>query len=445
MRTWIFVWLCLLLGIRGVNAQQAPLYLSLQEALRLGLQKNPQIRAAYYQVKAAESAYRATKSQRLFTTKLNAGYQRFSSNLPDFSITVPTPVGPREQLIAPAFLNRYGAQLEAQQPLFTGGAIQSQIQAHHYQWQAVAYQLEATREELATTIQQAYWQLYTQKARMEVARFALQQMQAHLQQIKNHLSEGLVTTKEVLATETRLSEIRLQALQAQQDSLLAALYLKHLLLLPPEQPVQIVDTIVVSPVHLSIDSLVAFARNHRPELQQMHMQVQAEQAAIHWIKARQWPQIALKAQVDYARPNPYIFPPRDRFEATWRVQLVATLDIWNWGQTKAQINEATYRLRQMNTQLEALERKIHLEVHQAYLMLSQAYTAIEAAAQNVQFARENYRTTYARFQQGLALNTEVLDAEATLRRASYELVQAKAQYAQAQAYLQRAIGKLPNP
>ena len=60
-------------------------------------------------------------------------------------------------------------------------------------------------------------------------------------------------------------------------------------------------------------------------------------------------------------------------------------------------------------------------------------------------ARAAYRATQSRYEAGMAVISDLLDAERALREARAALATAQADYALAQAALDRALGRSPLP
>jgi outer membrane protein TolC len=86
-------------------------------------------------------------------------------------------------------------------------------------------------------------------------------------------------------------------------------------------------------------------------------------------------------------------------------------------------------------------RRITLEVTQSYLGIQKAKERKNVSEQGVAQAEENYRTMDGKYKQGLAANSELLDAEVALLQAKLNLTQSLVDYELAIAQLSRAIGE----
>ena len=121
--------------------------------------------------------------------------------------------------------------------------------------------------------------------------------------------------------------------------------------------------------------------------------------------------------------------------------MAVSFDVWNWGQSKSQAEQAKAQLAQARDARKLLEDQAVLDVTQSRLALVQARDKIKVAAQAVGQAEENLRMVRERFREGVALNTDVLDAEVFLLQARTSRTQAAMDLALAQARLEKALGK----
>mgnify|MGYP005853888147 CR=1 FL=1 len=91
---------------------------------------------------------------------------------------------------------------------------------------------------------------------------------------------------------------------------------------------------------------------------------------------------------------------------------------------------------------------LELEVEQARLLLQEADERLDVTATAVAQAEEGVQLTRARFEQGLALATQLVDAETALTGARVRRAEAEADRRIAVAALRRALGlsqmDLPN-
>jgi outer membrane protein TolC len=195
-----------------------------------------------------------------------------------------------------------------------------------------------------------------------------------------------------------------------------------------------------APADDSEESPVERALASRPELKSADLRIKASEWGVKAARAGYYPQVFLSGNYYYLRPNPRILPTLDRFKGTWDLGVSVSFDLWNWGQTKSQTEQAKAQLAQARDARKLLEDQTVLEVTQCRLALSRAGEKVRVAGQAVGQADENFRVSRERFRQGVALNADVLDAEVALLQARLNRTQAAIDLALAQARLEKALG-----
>jgi outer membrane protein len=171
------------------------------------------------------------------------------------------------------------------------------------------------------------------------------------------------------------------------------------------------------------------------------LRIKASELNLKAVRGGFYPQVMLSGNYYYLRPNARFMPALDRFKGTWDVSLSVSFDIWNWGLTRSQTEQAKAQVAQARDARKLLEDQAALEVTQSRLSLARARDKVPVAGQAVALAEENLRMTRERFKQGVALNTDVLDADAALLQAKVNRTQAAIDLVLAQARLEKALGR----
>src|SRR5690606_9893310 len=87
-------------------------------------------------------------------------------------------------------------------------------------------------------------------------------------------------------------------------------------------------------------ALVAEALANRPERQALEQRLGAAEAGTRAAAAGRLPSVAVSAGVDYANPNPRIFPREDRWRESWDVGVNVSVPLWDGGRTGAETARA---------------------------------------------------------------------------------------------------------
>ena len=114
--------------------------------------------------------------------------------------------------------------------------------------------------------------------------------------------------------------------------------------------------------------------------------------------------------------------------------------VWDGFLTHGKVQEAIARLEQLVEQLRKVRLGIELEVAQARLNLKQATERVRVSQKAVQQAEESVRLTRVRFAQGLAITTQLINAETALTASRVRLAEAQADRRIAIVALRKALG-----
>jgi outer membrane protein len=422
-----------------IAAAQETLQLSVDDAVRLSFDKSKALHASLMKSQIADAKAGEATTMMLPSVKLNGGYTRLS-NIPAAQVSLPFLSAP--VTLSPSIVDNYSARLSVQQPIFTGYRIRGNADIADFTAQATQKEYDRDKRDLALGVKSTYWNL---KKALEVQRVVdenVEQVKAHLKDVQSYLKQGLTTNNEVLKVQVQLSDVQLRQIDARNNVQLATISLNNVIGLPLDTRIQLTtDLVHAHRVFEALPELIRIAQSRRPELHSMQYRVQAGDAAVSIAQSGWWPQVYLVGNYVSARPNQRIFPSQDVFKDTWDVGVAVSLDIWNWGATLRQTDQAKAQLEQARDGLGQLQDAITLEVTRDFLNLHRGEERILVAEQGVKQAEENYRVTSGKFKQGLALNSDLLDAEVALLQAKMNYTQAVADYELAEASLQRSVGE----
>jgi outer membrane protein len=445
MRKTLCALLALLLLAPAVRAQRKPL--SLNEAIAAALEASPAFHASRMKAEASAARTREVAASRLPSLRLGAGYTRLSE-VPPFEVTLP--ISPTPIVVSQSYFNNWSLRLAVQQPVFTGFRLEAGAESARMLERSAGLDLAKDRSELVYAVKSAYWGLARARDYEAVVAETIGQVREHLKDVRAFYDQGLLVKNEVLRAEIQLSNAELAGIDARNAVEIARTALNSLagfpigtdleLITSPESQASRVAGPAETGDEAAAGALLDTALAGRPELRAAEFRIKASEAGLKAAKAGWYPQVSLAGNFYYLRPNSRYMPALDRFKSTWDVGLAVSFDLWNWGQTKNQAEQARAQLAQARDARDLLEDQAVLEVTQCRLALTQARRKIEVAAAAVGQADENLRLVRERFRQGVALNADVLDAEVFLLQARTTKVQAAIDLVLAQARLEKALG-----
>ncbi len=415
--------------------------LTLKQSLQIGLENSKQLNSSLMKAKIAEAQAKEVGASRFASLNFGASYTRLSS-VPPFQVSFP-PFIPKPITISPTFLDNYNLKLSLQQPLFTGFKLSSTYDAAKFNAAASNMDYSQAEQDLFLNIKNAYWGLFKVIQLKKVIEDEIQTVKAHLEDVQNFYKQGLATKNDVLKIQVQLSQAELQKIDAGNNVKLAMLNLDNVLGLPLSTDIKLADTVSVNGLfteNKSLDNLVSEALKNRPELKAINLRVDASAKQITAANGDWYPQIFVSGEYDYSKPNQRIIPTQDKFYGTWSVSLGLSYDLWNWGATNDRTEQAEANLIQAKDNEKLLKDAVTLDVNQSYLNLNKSRQKVLVSKENVKQAEENYKITDARFKQGLALNSDLLDAELALTQAKTDYIQSMVDYELSAAKMDRALG-----
>jgi outer membrane protein len=429
----------------SLEAQQK-LLLTLDQAISIGNENSKSLHISSLKVQASDARVREAGTAALPSLKVGGSYSRLSKVDPFDVGKMLNPLfvaigAPNPSIPADMILDTYAARATVQQPLFTGFRISASKEIAERSAEAVAQDFAKDKKELAYNIKNAYWTLYKANEFKTVVDENVEQMRAHVKDAEHLMQQGMATTNDVLKVQVQLSEAQVRQIDARNAVLLSMIALNNTLGLPLSTEIELaskIDPATKQPG--AIDALVNDAMAKRPDIAAMNARIQASEAGVTLARSGWYPQIALVGNYTYSNPNQRIFPQTATFSDSWDVSLSVSFDLWNWGATAYQTDQAQSQLAQAYDAAGQLKDGVTLEVTQNYLNQKQTIERIAVAQQGVDQAQENYRITDEKFKKGLALNSDLLDAEVALLQARINYTQSLVEYELAEARLEKALG-----
>jgi outer membrane protein TolC len=121
---------------------------------------------------------------------------------------------------------------------------------------------------------------------------------------------------------------------------------------------------------------------------------------------------------------------------------VATLElpVWSWGANRSKVRQADLRRRQTHVELSFAQRQLLANLQAFYGEAQTARAQLDSLAQTADFAAESARLTTLRYQAGEASALEVVDAQNTLMQSRNAYDDGQSRYRTALAQLQTLTG-----
>ena len=414
------------------------LRLTLDEAIRLGLSTSHRIGEATARGEAAEAVANVRRAATLPQIAAQGGYTR-TNHVDEFGVLLPTN---QLRIIYPDVPDNYRSRLDLQWPIYTGGRLEALERAARIDATASGDEIAAARGDLTLDITRAYWTLVTAAESLRVVQEAVGRAGAHLTDVRNPLAAGLIPPNDVFTVEAQESRQRMLAVQAAAARDIAEAELGRLTGTAPDIPIEPAGAPSPEPAStLPLQALIDAARRQRPERAALEKRVRAAAERAQAAAAGTKPVVAVGGGVDYANPNPRIFPREAAWRTSWDAGVNVNWPLFDGGRARSEQAEASAQARALQARLADFDASLATEVRQRVREQQASRAAIDAAADAVRSAAEARRVLGDRFAVGVATATDVLDAQVALLQAELDRTQAMANAHLADARLARTIGR----
>ena len=340
------------------------------------------------------------------------------------------------------YSNTYSWQVGVSQSIFTGGRNTANLLLGQLGVSAADIQRVQAREDLNLEVKRVYFGILALEKALEVAKTSVVNLKSHLNVAQNFYDVGMAPKNQVLEADVTLAKAVQQANDLDRDLMVSKARLNVLLRRPVDAPVAVADNLKHKDFPLTLGQCLELGLTDRPELKLGRNQVEASARRVDMARSEFYPQVRMTYS-NFERgdtPRAHQGGPAD-----WSVGAEASLNVWEWGRTKAEVEKSKVELNRSVNTLTSLEDETKLEVTSNYQSLVSNGLNIKVAAKAVGSAAEDLRMVNERYMEQVATNTEVLDAQTRYSQAQYDYYNALYNYNLAWATLERSLGRSVSP
>ncbi|MCB5701952.1 TolC family protein [Megasphaera elsdenii] len=402
--------------------------LNLPKTVQMALDYNRDIKNSQYALKKAEYTIDEAKAGKAPVVDYTFSTQR--SRATDASLAASRSRN--------AISNAFGNNLSVTIPLYTGGKVEGNIDVAKLG--KTNAQEDILRVEQATKYSaiEGYYGLLAYQELQGVYHEAVDNLQGHLDNVQAQYNVGTKAKVDVLSSDVSLANAKTTAITADNNVAIAESNLNNILGLPLETKLNLADhQLPFDTYNISLQEATDYAMKYRPEVLQAAIAVQQAERNIDIADAGNKPTVAITGGNNWADNT---FPGIDANKRSWNIGAGVTYNFYDGGATKAKVNQAKQDLLVARETEQKTREAVQLEVKQAYLNIRSAAQKVEETQTVVDQAHENYRIQNIRYQAGVGINLDVLDAQLSLNEAQVNHIQALYDYNVGIAKLEQVMG-----
>ena len=350
--------------------------------------------------------------------------------------------GQKDRALIDPYSNQYAWQVDVSQDLFTGGRNTAKLLMGQLGVSAADIQRVQAREDLNLEVKRVYFGILALEKALEVAKTSVVNLKSHLNVAQNFYDVGMAPKNQVLEADVTLAKAVQQANDLARDLMVSKARLNVLLRRPVDATVAVADNLKHKDFPLTLSQCLELGLTDSPELKLGRNKVEASARNVDVARSAFYPQVNMTYS-NFERgdtPRAHQGGPAD-----WSVGAVARLNVWEWGRTKAEVEQSKVALNRSVNDLTSLEDDTKLAITSNYQRLVSNGLNIKVAAKAVDSAAEDLRMVNERYMEQVATNTEVLDAQTRYSQAQYDYFNALYNYNLAWATLERSLGRSVQP
>ena len=419
----------------GAAAKAQDRTITLDEAIKLGLDNSKVLKLSKSKIDQAVSQYNQAKDQVLPTGSASFTYDR--AQIPANKLNFGT-----QSLSLPTSANAYLGIVSLNETILGAHKLKYAKQSTDLLTQVARLDADNDKDQITYDIIDAYYNLYKVLQSKKVVEQNLNSIDQQIKQSQRFFDQGLVTKNDVLRFQLQRSNIELNGIDLETNRKIINYNINILLGLNENTQLGIAEITNADKPLAPLAAYIDTAMSTRIEVRQLDLRTRVSEVNIKDIEANSVPTLGASFAGYYvdaaANPLPksgnYITPITIGLGLKWNFS-----SLWT---NKNKVSEARIQREETiinkNIELDNVKK----EVNQNYQNYTMALDKIKLLQTSIEQAGENNKILESKYKSNIASATDRADAETLLYQAQINLELAKADAGLAYYTLIKSTGKL---
>lgn len=393
--------------------------MGIDEMFRLADEQSKSVQTYRTGADAADEALRAAKAQRLpdISVSLSASY------LGDGRIW-DRDFGNGMKVDMPHFGNNF--TLEAQQEVYSGGAISSGIRQAELAKTLAQLDMQKNVQEIRFMLVGNYLDLYKLDNQMKVLEKNIGLTEQVIANMKARREQGTVLKNDITRYELQREQLKLQLSRVADMRKITNHQLATTLHLPEGTVISPDTTLLEQQITaLTENDWQQAAKANNIDLKQAQASISMNEQKVRQERAELLPHIAIVAEEHLDGPVTIEVPALDNNFNYWYIGIGIKYNLSSLFKNNRRMKQARLNVRRAREQHELAQEQVNNAVQAGYVNFLTAFTDLRTQENSVKLADENYAVTSHRYKNEMALLTDMLDASNTKLGADLDLVNAR--------------------
>lgn len=424
-----------------VPAAEAQQKLSLQDAVNLAIENNPEIAASSLEIEKSKQQKIISRSLFLPSVNLSAQANHFFKLNPFFGFgeTTPNDKIPYGRLGGE---DQFGAFVSAVQPLYNPQAFPA-LQHSRLKEEESRLELNATKISTQASVKQTYLQILVLTERINLQHESISRNKRALRDAKSLFLQGKGLRVDTLRAYTAVKNLEPDLLRLTSAVETSKLQLKALTGIDSLENIVLTDSLFLpDPGSIpSEDEVYNAARNNHPSYRALALQEELDKQQIKVASSARIPVVNAVAQYqlqsqtnDFEYGNAY-------YPSSSYVGLQVSVPLFTGLSNQAKVKQAKISREQTALRSNYAYERLRASVHQVVSDSHESLARLQTATDVQETAQLSYNIIEYRYKKGVASRLELTDAELELSTAQSNYLEAVYDYLSARISLQEIMGQ----
>jgi outer membrane protein TolC len=408
---------------------------SLKDTIEIAYKNNKDIKIQEYMLKVASAEILYAKSEFLPKLDYNAGYTHNGATLYSSSGNNPK----KDIRVFSGYKNDNIMSLNVNEIVYNGGANIASLREAQISLKEQIETLRATKLNVELDAKRLYYGLLLAYETKRIAEDLVEQAQGHYEKVEQNFKQGTSSKFDVLQSKVQVSLLMPQLISAENAIELIIAEMDKLLGLKIGDRLVVDDKLIYQAIEIKEEDFLKEAYLNEPEMILKSLGIDMEKWAIKYAKAGWLPQVNAGAEYLYRSSN--LGNMFNKPHNNWNIGFSVRVPIFDGFSTKAKVDAAKAKYMQAVIKKDNLADQVAVDVKQACLDLIKASTVIKSQEDSLEDAKEALKISYVRYDNGVGINLDVLDAQVSLANVEKNLAEGIYDYLMAEAELDRLMGR----
>jgi outer membrane protein TolC len=417
--------------------------LTLDQAVRIALQNNRQVKIKELSVGKADDQIAAARTSRLPRFNL---YTLASQQLSQIDFTFEKgvfgdfpgvgPIPDKDTRISTARKPTFLIMGQVTEPLSQQFQIGLNLRLLKTNREIAEQQLRSEQHEVVNNVKRAYYAILQTQDALETAVENIRLYRELDRVTGDYVAQQVALKSESLDVKTRLAKAEYNLLTLSDQLAIQKEQLNSLLGRDIRTEFRVSVGLEPAGLEADLEAARTQALSRRPELTESRLKVKQAEIDRRIKKAEYIPEVSLT--FNYISPLNFggIIP-----KTIMSAGVVFSWEVFDWGKKRRQLEEKSRTVEQAKAGLTEAENAVMIEVNSAHRKLQQSRAQLRIAALQQETAQENLRIATNKYQVQAALLSDVLQVQTALADANQQYNQAILSFWTARADYEKAIGE----